>query len=453
MSRRTIAAVLVALLVAGCREDDGFIGGPGGARAAVSSDPQGGRILVDGRETGRFTPDTISGLTGRRDVSVRLDTLDISYRYTAELVLTNPDTVADVNGPLVVRCATMVCFRDLYTHYAANRVRFATNPNGALFFADASGEGLIWPSVSNNSYASGGFPVFSALTGGDSIALGVYDTDYLAGRPLPEIAADEEHVSVKQTTWVVPPANLLARATIRGIRIDEHVTATRSVDDVVLVRLVFHNITAEPLYQLVDPFVPSGGITLLSAYVGFALDPDIGTSTDDLLSYDLESSMAFAYDARFEEGDFGDGFNRRPGLVGLQMVEAPANANVILNGWSRQTGLGDWSAGDASEGTGWGMMSGRRVYAPDHVNPRIGHTPTSEGDVRLMVSAGPVALAPGDSAAITVAILMAEPAQGTFNSGTEVAPGNPTDTSRLLYRIAAPLLERARAVAAAARPR
>jgi hypothetical protein len=240
-------------------------------------------------------------------------------------------------------------------------------------------------------------------------------------------------------------------ATVRGIRIEESILSTRTVDDVVVVRLVFHNITADPLYQLVDPFMPAGGITFRSAYVGFALDPDIGTTTDDLLSYDLDLNLAFVYDARFEESGFTGVYRQQPGLVGLRMLDAPPTATIVMNGWARQVGVGgDWFAGMANEGTGWGMMSGRRVYAPDHAHARIGHLPTGAGDMRIVVSAGPVDLAPGDSTAITVAIMVATPAEGTFVSGSPADPGNPLDPTRALYRIAEPLFDRARAAEAVA---
>lgn len=449
MTQRLAFAALLALLLAACREEDGFIGGPGGARAFVDSDPPGGRILVDNRGTGRLTPDTIRGLTGRHDITVRMDTLGTSYRYTAQLVLPNPDTTADVNGPLVVRCSTPTCYADLFQHHGVNRLRFASNPVGTFFLADGSGEGLIWPSQTNNSYASGGIPLFAALMQGDTIALGMYDTQYLAGRPVPLVVEEAGRVWVRQSTWIVPPSNLLSIATVRGVRIDESILATTTVEDAVVLKLVFHNITNDPLYQLVDPFLPPEGVTFERAYIGFALDPDIGLSTDDLLSYDADLDLVFMYDARFEEAQFTGGFANTPALVGLRMLEAPPGANIILNGWARQApGAGDWFAGLANEGTGWGMMSGLRVYAPDHVNPRIGHMPQAAADLRMMVTAGPITLAPGDSAAITVAVVLAQPAPGTFTSGTLMDPGNPTDDTRPLVATAAPLRARAQAAAA-----
>lgn len=435
-------------MLAGCRDDDGFMGGVGGSRAFVTSDPAGGRILVDGRETGRLTPDTITGLSGRHDLAVRLDTLDTSYRYSAQLTLSEPDSTANVAGPLTVRCTTDDCYQNLARSHAANRLRFVTNPAGFLFRTDVIGTGLIWPATTNNRYASGGMPVFAARVYDDSIALGIFDTHYLAGRPVPEVEDDGERVWLRQTTWIVPPGSALPLVTVRGIQILESMLSTAAVDDVIVLRLVFTNITSEPLYQLVDPFMPEAGVTFHSAYVGFVLDPDIGASADDFLSYDPDLDLAFVYDARFEDAGFGGGYRNQPGLVGLRMLDAPPGANVVLNGWPRRVPGGDWMAGTANEGTGWGMMSGRRVYEPAHADLRIGYLPPAPADLRIMVSAGPLTLAPGESVAITVAVVVAAPQAGTFTSGTRIDPGDPFDQSRPLHAIAQRLFARARAAEA-----
>lgn len=452
---RTALVVLMvpalALSVPGCSDDNDFVGDPDGARAFVTSDPVGGRILVDGRETGRTTPDTINGLLGRHDLMVRLDTLGASYSYSAQVTVAGPDTMVNVSGPLLLRCASDDCLGALAREFSVNRLKYLTNPGGTLFRGGANGLGLVWPATTNNRYAFAGMPMISARPYPDTIGLGIYDAEYLAGRPLPDIVEDEDLVRLRQSMWIVPPVDALSLATIRGIEVEETVLATADIDDVVVIRLVFRNITDDPLYRLVDPDVPEDSMTFPTAYVGFALDADIGATTDDdYISYDLDQDLAFSYDAAFEEPGFDGEHRDRPGLVGLRMLEAPPGATVVLNGWPRAgvSGATDWQAGTLNEGTGWGMMSGQRVYAPDHEDPRIGYMPPAPLDVRMMVSAGPVTLAPGDSVAITVAVVVAEPAAGTFTSGEMVEPGEPTDVSRPLYRIAQPLIERARAAEA-----
>lgn len=439
------ALLLLALVLAGCRENDSFVGAPDGARAYVTSDPPGARVLVDNKETGRITPDTITGLSGRHTITARLDTSRTSYGYTAQVMMINPDSIATVQGPLLVRCSTEVCYRQQFRHHTVNRMRFAVNPAGMLFLTDGTGDGITWPTGTTNSYVSGAVPLFAGLIGGDTVALGIWDTQYLAGRPAPDIEQEEgQRITIRQTSWIVPPQNLLLIRTVRGIRVDETIVSSAAVDDVVVVRLVFRNVTADPLYRLVDPFVPAAGLTFTNAYVGFGLDPDIGTSTDDMISYEPTLSLAYAYDSRFDESSFTGGHRNAPGLVGLRMLDSPPGTNVFLNGWARQTSSStDWVAGTVNEGIGWGMMSGRRVYAPNHSLPTIGHLPPQSGDMRLLVSAGPLTLAPGDSAAISVAVVIASPVEGTFTANTNVDPGDPTDATRPLFRIAANLFERA----------
>jgi hypothetical protein len=115
----------------------------------------------------------------------------------------------------------------------------------------------------------------------------------------------------------------------------------------------------------------------------------------------------------------------------------------MLNGWTSQGAGTDWVAGTTSEKLGWYMLSGLRVYQPDHPFRKIGYLPESVGDVRLSVSAGPYRFAPGDSVALTVAILLAEPVPDTFTSGAPLEPGDPLDNTRQLHLVARNLFDRA----------
>jgi hypothetical protein len=433
-----------ALFVAACRQGDGPVT-PGNASVFVSSDPPGARLIVDDRDTGLRTPDTLRGLGGRHDISAQMDTFGATYGFTARVFLANVDSVFTISGPLVNRCSEVLCYANQFRYYAVNRVRFASNPVGNFFFERGSGgDGLLWPSVTNNSYASGSMVGFAGVLGLDTVALGIYDNAYLAGRPAPELTQTQERIDLRQSTWIVPSTGSIMRPTARGLEVSEHLIATQAFEDLVLLRLVFRNITDRPLYGALDPTTPVAGRTYDQVYIGFLLDPDIGTPNDDALSYDKDQNLAFAYDARFEENDFGGGFNRAPGLIGLKMVEAPPGTTIVLNGWTSQgVGSADWFSGQISEKAGWAMLSGIRPYSPDHPDPQIGHLPLGPGDARLSVSAGPLRLAPGDSAAVTVAIVLADPAPGLFTPGTLVEPGDPTDKTRVLYGIAANLIARA----------
>ena len=444
---RVIGVVLAAAaLFGGCRESDGPMGPrTGGARLFITSEPSGGRIIVDGDDTGQLTPDTVAGFSGEHDVQVRLDSAGVTYEYNVLIGVDARDTVVHrVHGPLSRQCAFSLdltdCYERLHTYRTGADIRFALNPLGSIFLHNGSGGGAFWPAATSNSYMSGGIPVFAALANGRAVSLGAYDHGYLAGRPAPVSTAETGSATLRQPAWVLPPTieHLLLAATVRGIEIREEITTADNVSGVVLVRLTFRNISDTPEYFAVDPAFRDG-ITYTDAYIGLALDPDIGAADDDWLSYDAELDMAFAYDARFAETRFTGGSATSPGLVGVRALRAPAGTTVILNGWVNQA---DWIAGTTTEAAGFGMLSGRSVFEPAHEHPRLGHLPPEPGDMRLSVTAGPLTLAPGAEAEIVLAVAFAPPAPGTFESGTLVSPGDPVDASRVLYRIAAPLRER-----------
>ena len=437
---------LVLLATLGCRDGDGVE--PGNGRVFVQSDPPGARITVDGRSTGRFTPDTITGLGGQHEIIVTLDTLGVSYRYGAQVSVSD-DSVPSIDGPVVLRCGTPSCYSDLRDYHSFANVRFATNPIGALFLEDGIGDGILWPQTTRNSYASHGMPMFAARMRGDSVGLGIYDISYLAGRPAPAPLLPPDRVFIEQAPWVIPPSNLIALATIRGLRIEQRVVASTAVPDVIAIRLTFHNISNDPLYQVTDPLIPPGGVVFDYAFIGFGLDADIGTSSDDMLAYAPDSDMVFAYDGGWDEPGFEGAARTAPGLIGLTVLEAQPGVGVRLNGWQNVSGVTpDWGAGRINEFMALRMMSGVRPYLPEHADPKIGHTPFSPGDVRLLVSVGPLVLLPGDSATITLAVVLAEPVPGTFQSGVLTPPGDPFEPGRPLALAAATLVERANAARA-----
>ncbi len=75
----------------------------------------------------------------------------------------------------------------------------------------------------------------------------------------------------------------------------------------------------------------------------------------------------------------------------------------------------------------------------DHRSPDIGHAPDQPNDYRLTEGHGPLRLAPGESLTLTVALVLAEPAPGTFTPGNRVPPGDPEDAGRAILDVAADL--------------
>ena len=447
--RRLLALLLIVL--SGCR-DDGVR--PGTARVYVESDPPGARIAVDGRSTGRLTPDTVGGLSGQHEIIVTLDSLGHSYRYGAQ-VQVRGDTVATVEGPLVLRCSTPSCYRDLRTYYSTpGTVRFAVNALGAAFLEDGIGDGILWPLNTRNSYASQGMPMFAArMSTGDTVALGIYDIPFLAGRPAPRTVLPPNGVVITQSPWLIPPSNLITFATVRGLRITQRIVASSDVPDVIALRITFENISQQPLYQVTDPLIPSEGVTYEDAFIGFGLDADIGNSADDMMAYAPGVDMVFAYDGGWDEPGFDGAARSAPGLIGLTVLNRPFGTRLVLNGWRNVSGVTpDWGGGRINEFVGLRMMSGLGSYSPSHPDPRIGHTPSGPGDVRLLVAVGPFTLAPGDTASFEVAVVLAEPVPDTFSPGIITDPGDPFDMQRAIAVTAAALIERAQAARSLATP-
>jgi hypothetical protein len=444
-----VGALAGALVLVACREADGPIGPvTGGVRMVVSSSPQGGRIFVDDRDTGMRTPDTIAGLSGTHTINVRLDSAGIRYEYIAQIAVGPTDSLLHLHGPLAVICSpaeVTACHGRLHRYQDAAGMRFAWSPLGSLFLRQGQGHGLLWPQNSSNSYISGAMPVVAARLPGGVVSLGIYDHIYLAGRPAPVVSTSAAVFRLAQETWVWPPTSTLRRSlTARGLSVRQEVLAASAAEGVILVKLTFRNITADPEYQVVEVFLGPNGATFEETYIGLAVDPDIGVAEDDWLSYDPELAMVYAYDARFQEQSFTGEGTSAPALVGLRAVRVPAGAGVVLNGWTQSGQTADWRAGTASEVRGYDMLSGENPTPPVHPDRRIGHLPPGEGDVRISVTAGPLRLAPGDSAQIVLALVVAPPQAGTYQSGQLVHPGEPTDTTRQLHRVAERLRARAR---------
>jgi len=448
--KRSWVHVLSALLVVSCREADAPLSPGGGGYLHIASDPPGGHIVIDNQDRRRVTPDTIYGLSGRHALTVWLDSAGDRYSYSVSLDLRR-DSVLRVNGPLMLSRCTTTCGA-VGTH-TPHRVRFTRSAAGPLFYKSGTSGGLLWPWSSGNSYSANGLPVFGALMAGrDAVSLGIYDLSYLVGRPFPRTTQGTDWFSLRQSFWVLPPALLQASATVRGIEVQEEVIGRSSENDVLLVRVMFRNVTNREIYQATDPYMPAGGVTFQKAFVGFALDADVGTADDDLFTYAPDLDAVIMYDAGFRENDFLAGYNTKPAMVGLRLIDAPIGAKRVLNGWSKAgagAAAGDWAAGTASEAAGYEILNGTLAQGPNHPSDRIGHIAgATPGDYRLAVSAGPVDLAPGDSATITVAVALADPVPGTFATGTVVDSGEPTHADRPIMRAAAALLDKLRAAAA-----
>ncbi len=451
MLKKKLSVLMALLALAGtaCADDDETIAPGENTRVEISSDPAGADILLDDAPTNKKTPSTFFDVAGEHEIIVRTEKDGIAYGYRTSIDVRG-DSLHRFTGPLVYRCprSDQICKLNSSRARDFGQLRLFTQANGSVFMRLGQGEGLLWPRGSSNSYVSTGMPLIAMVTGvADTLALGIYDTDYLAGRPEPVFNSSASGTTLRQSTWIVPPTNVILSnmPTVRGIEVEEEFTAAPD-SNVVFLKLTFRNITDRESYRAIDPVVPSAGMTFNQVYVGFALDPDIGDSGDDLVTYEPALDLVYAYDSNFFEGIFNTANAGMPGLVGLKLVTMPAGAtSKALNAWPINVGglSGDWHAGTNTERGGFSMLSGLRSLTPDHPGQLVGHVPSAPGDYRMSVGAGPVTLAPGQETSITVAIIIARPAQGEFVTGQFISAGNPADDTRQIRRVAATLFQRA----------
>jgi hypothetical protein len=438
-------AALMTLAAGGCADDDETLAPGENTRLEIGSDPQGANIFLNGVATGKVTPSTIFDIAGDQDIVVRYESAEkIVYGYRADNVDVRGDSLHRVFGPLMYRCTDNSCATLSARARDLGRIRMVTQANGALFARTGQGEGLLWPQGSSNSYVSMGMPLIAMISGAsDTLALGIYNKEYLAGRPEPTVTVTGDRTVVRQSTWLIPPATLAV--TVRGIEVEEELTGTAG-SDVIFLKLTYRNITNRESYRAADPVVPSAGLIFNNVYLGFGMDPDIGNANDDMVTYEAPLDMVYAYDSNFFEEIFNAVNSATPALIGLKLVSVPAGATKALNTWPQTfgNGSGDWSAGTNTERGGFSMISGLRSLTPDHPGQQIGHVPATPQDFRMSVGAGPVTLAPGEAASITVAIIVAAPVTGEYVSGQVVPPGSPTADDRQIRRIAGTLFNLAR---------
>lgn len=424
-----------------------------GGGVAVESDPPGGLILVDGTSTDVRTPATLTDVVeGVREIRIVLDTLGLEY-FFARTVRVQADRQARVAGPLTLRCADPQCASGAAIFHSPGRARFAVNAGGPLFFYAGQDQGIVWPEETANTYAAAGVPIIGGRVDSEPLALGIYNyarpLEAWAGRPAPRTEETDSGTVVHQTAWIHPAGT--AEPALRGIAVDEEIFVPDDLADVIVVRLTFRNISADSVYRLLDPGAPEEGVTIAEAHLGFAMDADIGAfseADDDLVGYDAGRSLVFAYDSDFSVNGFSGGWSTRPGMVGLMLLDGPGSA-ASLSAWAAAA---DWLAGSGSV-SGYDFLRGRPIGLPDHPHDAIGFAPDSAAaDYRMAVTRGPIDLAPGEQATVTVAVLLAAPRAGTFQTGALLPAGDPSDPGRPSAAVAAGLFALADSVRGAQAP-
>jgi hypothetical protein len=407
----------------------------------VLSDPEGASISLDGQAVGEITPATLTGVpVGEREVALELivgQFQSFAWSGTVSVREEESDTVkAALEGGCRADCPFVV---------DRGRIRCRSTSGGdtcASVFAGA-GPGLEWPRGSGLDYGAGGRLLVAGIVGddggqqrGDTLSTQVYGIAWVGRRP---VETNSGGTRLRQFFDYWSTARFPAEA-LQGLSVKQTLIAvdSASVRDVLFIQFEIENISAEPLYRANYSWIPVGGFTYESLYVGFGLDADVGVSEDDLGTFDPSLNLSFLYDADFRDDELGE-FSQRPAMVGLVTVEPPGGAaGRTFTLWRRED---DWDDGVRHD-FAWRLLAGRLGPGDDlgdHPSPEIGHVSNTPADYRFTESYGPLRLAPGESITMAVALLLAEPVAGTFTPGVTIQAGDPTDGGRTILDVAAGL--------------
>lgn len=449
MRRKTegLGMVLVAILpiLAGCFEERERPTVPVFGDLAVSSDPEGAEIFVDGRSVGLVTPATVEAVeAGERRLDLVLgDGTAEEYSFSDSIVVPEEDLLsvqAPLQGGCLVDCPFLISRGRVDCRFTG-----AGDTCASVFFRGVGLPGLEWPAGSGADYGAGGRLLTVGIVGddggslaGDTLGIPLFELGaWIGRRPLGRVSSGRRQ-EVNVEYWA---RSSFAGQYLQGLLVRERLVSVDSagVENAVLLSFELVNNSGDELYRKLFPWIPEGGFTIRDLYMGFGLDADAGGSDDDLGTFDPALNLGFIYDADFRDPALPSGFRDRPALVGVATIEAPASvAGRTLTFWNRDT---DWDAA-RDFGFAWRLLSGNLDPGdplPDHPADAIGHHPGEPADYRFIDAYGPLTLAPGESTRLTVGLILAEPAVGTFTPGTRIDPGDPAATDRPILDVAAQL--------------
>ena len=414
----------------------------------VDSDPAGAEVFVDGRSTQELTPVVLAGVpVGRHDLDLIFSPGPAEFFGFSDTVTVNEELLDSVVVALEGGCSSNCPFL-----MDEGRFNCRSTGNGdtcaSVFFDGVPA--LEWPAGSGTDYGAGGRLLLAGVLGddagaqaGDTVATQIYDVAWIGRRPMSRTTVGKRQV-MELEYW---GTSRYRSESLQGLLVKQTLVAIDSteVEDVLFIQFEIENISDNPRYRRIYPWVPEGGYTLESLYVGFGLDADIGGSEQDLGTFDPALNLSFIYDAFFQDEQLG-AFAERPALVGLVTVEPPSGAGGrTLTLWRRSD---DWDDGDR-HAFAWRLLAGRLAAGDpiaDHPSAEIGFVSATPNDYRAIEAYGPLQLAPGDKVVMTVALILAEPVADSYTPGVLVSPGDPEDPNRAILTVAGGLRARAAAL-------
>lgn len=438
----SLVTLWVVVVTLGCFDDRSRPTVPVFGDLLIRSDPEGAEIVIDSRSIGQTTPDEVAGIpAGRHEIQLIL-VAGPAERFSWEDTVTVPEERTDtLDAALEGGCGSECPFL-----LDQNRVRCRTTGRGdtcaSVFYASV--EALTWPGADGGSYGAGGRLILAGILGadaggaaGDTVATELYAPAWLGRAPV-EIVRSGSRQTIDVSYWA---SGLSEGESIRGLAVRQRLLAVDSAtaEDVLFLTFEVQNVSADERYRRLYPTVPEGGYTFESLYVGFSLDADIGSSEEDLGTFVPDLDLSFIYDAFLQDDALGE-FADRPAMVGLVTLDPPPGSQGrTFTMWSRQH---DWD--DANDyGFAWRLLAGRLSGGDpitDHPAPEIGHQGTAPNDYRIIEGHGPLTLAPGESFAWSVALVLAEPVPDTYTPGSLVPPGDPLDPGRQILMVAGDLM-------------
>ena len=487
--RQLLRATLVTTLAlsAGCYQD---VVHPSGPVTVTFSTPtyagpggttlvSHGTLVMDGIDTLRIPEDSIAALARGQHSLTAL--LDLAYIPTLMSGTVDPSgRTYDVFVPVPASCRIYAYDAPYCGSNSAilwrghTRTWCPANDFGDFcsWFPDGYQLGLSWPAnESDNQYLAHARFLVGAVLGPDAPASRSGDTlamallrggDYAPRARLHPVANDTsrwqgEVVTDMRRLPISSSANPILGADDRagdnfGLAVRTTYSLPASMPDAILVRFDVTNVSATADYRRVHPEEPATGHTLHDVYLAPTLDPAIACGpygcssaerSDDNATLFAGDSLLAGYDEAFDVPDFGGAYDVAPALLGVRLVEGPAGTSAKGVIFDASTTPDYLTA--ASEHATYRLLSAGRAGAvsgcTDQAPALLLCAPETESDIRMAWSVGPIAsLAPGESTHLTIAILFASPAIGSFTSGVSVAPGNVSasaysDTTRALWKI------------------